>query len=53
MNTTTVIALLASMLMRSRNEPAQVESYEWVAGEVRPWELGYSNCSERLESPRK
>jgi hypothetical protein len=53
MKTTALIAILASMLLPSRHDTPSAESYEWVAGEVKPWEVGYSNCNERLESPRK
>ena len=54
MNTTTLIAILASVLLPARgSKTPPAESYEWVAGEVRRWELGYSNCSERFDSPRK
>ena len=54
MNTMTLIAILASMIRPSRPSTPPVETYEWVAGEVKRWEVGdYSNWSERLDSPRK
>lgn len=43
MNTTTLIAVLASVLVRVPRVAAPTpESYEWVAGEIRPGEDGYA-----------
>lgn len=65
MNTTTLLAILMSVLVRApRRVPPVPESYDWVAGEIRPGERDsrraksystarYSNWTERFERPRK